>query len=224
MRKRKARQLTLFPERPRRGRPPKPHKDYVPHVKRPPLDKDHAAHITLKLLPRVGTLRTGRLHRVVRAAFVAGCDRFGFRLVHYSVQRDHIHLIAEAGDAAALSRGLQGLAIRIAKGLNRALGTAGHVFRERYHESVLTKAKKAFAALNYVLNNGFRHLRKIGFKVDALFIDPCSSGVYFDGWAPGVLRQRPPPGPRPVVAVRSWVIRDALRRYGPVVPGQIGLA
>src|SRR3989304_4222768 len=79
MRKRKARQLTLFPERPRRGRPPKPHKDYVPHVKRPPLDKDHAAHITLKLLPRVGTLRTGRLHRIVRAAFVAGCDRFGFR-------------------------------------------------------------------------------------------------------------------------------------------------
>jgi REP element-mobilizing transposase RayT len=216
-----ARQLSLFPKRRKMGRPPTRKGDYVPHVSRPPLDKHHAAHITLKLLPHVGTLRTGKLHRVIRAAFVAGCDRFGFRLVHYSVQRDHIHLIAEADDGTALSRGIQGLAIRIAKGLNRVLGTAGRVFRERYHENVLTKGKKAFAALNYVLNNGFRHLRKLGLKVDALFIDPCSSGVYFDGWAPGVLRQRPPPGPRPVVKARSWVIKDGWRRYGPLVPGQI---
>src|SRR5262245_38873287 len=108
----------LLPGFRRRGRRTVADKGYVPHRPRPAINKPFAAHVTLKLLHRFESLRARKLYARVRRAFVAGCDRFGFRLVHYSVQRDHIHLIAEAEDRASLSRGLQGLAIRIAKGIN----------------------------------------------------------------------------------------------------------
>ena len=49
-------------------------------------------------------------------------DRLGVRIVHYSVQRDHLRLIVEATDVRSLSRAMQGLSVRIAKALNRALG------------------------------------------------------------------------------------------------------
>ena len=51
-------------------------------------------------------------------AFRAGAKRFGFRLVHYAILTNHLHFIVEAKDRQALSRGMQGLLIRIARRLN----------------------------------------------------------------------------------------------------------
>ena len=48
-------------------------------------------------------------------AFAGGCERTGFRLVHFSVQSNHVHLIAEGDCRTSLTRGLQGLAIRMAR-------------------------------------------------------------------------------------------------------------
>ncbi|HWV38452.1 MAG TPA: hypothetical protein VN033_08235 [Vulgatibacter sp.] len=50
-----------------------------------------------------------------------GAERFGMRLTHHSVQGNHLHLIVEAKDARALSRGMQGLSIRVAQGMNRLM-------------------------------------------------------------------------------------------------------
>jgi REP element-mobilizing transposase RayT len=49
-------------------------------------------------------------------------------VVHFSVQRDHLHLIVEASDRRALSRGMQGLSIRVARAANGELGRKGRVF------------------------------------------------------------------------------------------------
>ena len=67
-------------------------------------------------------------YRVVRGALDRGAARFGFRLIEFSVQSNHLHLLCEARDRRALARGLQGLLIRIARGLNRLLGRRGRVF------------------------------------------------------------------------------------------------
>ena len=48
-----------------------------------------------------------------------------FRVVHFSVQADHVHLIVEADSRLGLIRGVQGLAVRCAKAINRELGGAG---------------------------------------------------------------------------------------------------
>ncbi|TAJ14476.1 MAG: hypothetical protein EPO68_12715, partial [Planctomycetota bacterium] len=48
----------------------------------------------------------------------AGADRFGFRLIEYSVQSNHVHLLVEVPDRHALTRGAKGLFVRLAKQLN----------------------------------------------------------------------------------------------------------
>jgi hypothetical protein len=95
---------------------------------------------------------------VLRERFRAGKDRFGFRLVDFSVQSNHIHLVCEGNDKRALSRGMQGLAIRLAKGINKRLGRRGKVFACRYHARQLHTPTETRNALIYVLGNYARHV------------------------------------------------------------------
>jgi len=97
------------------------------------------------------------------------------RLVHFSVQGNHMHLIAEAPDEVRLSRGLQGLAVRIARGVNRVMGRTGKVFADRYHEHVLRSGAEVANAVAYVLGNLARHALRRGARVVEGMTDPCSS-------------------------------------------------
>jgi len=161
----------------------------------------------------------------VRRALVAGRERFGFRLVHFSVQRDHLHLLAEAADRRALSRGMQGLSIRVARAINRHLHRSGKVFADRYHARALKTPRAARWALRYVLLNARKHERGAG-AVPFGFVDTCSSAAWFDGFA------RPPElvfGARecrkefrlrhaldsPVVGARTWLLTAGQRRLAP---------
>jgi hypothetical protein len=137
---------------------------------------------------------------------LAAASRAEFRIVEYSVQNDHIHLIAEAEDGHALSGGLRGLAIRLARAVNRVLGRRGRVWDDRYHARALTTPRAVRHALVYVLGN----FRKHGHAGTG--IDPCSSAPWFVGW-----RASHPPsgtGPRPVAAARTWLARVGWRRHG----------
>ena len=84
-------------------------------------------------MPGLPSLRGGRLFSEVRFALAAGRGRFGLRLVHFSVQSNHLHLIVEAADARALARGMQGLLVRVARAVNRTLVRRGRLFADRYH-------------------------------------------------------------------------------------------
>jgi REP element-mobilizing transposase RayT len=109
----------------------------VPHLTRPVLKARHPLHVTLRLLKGIPSLRRSDVRRALEKAFHAGRERFGFGLVHYSIQGNHLHLIVEAEDATALSRGMQGLTIRCARAINRALHRKGKVFVDRFHAHVL---------------------------------------------------------------------------------------
>jgi REP element-mobilizing transposase RayT len=103
----------------------------TPHRKRPALDG--VVHVTQRLCPGLPGMRERGAFEAVRAAIEAGNERDGFRVVAFSVLSNHIHHVVEAESNEALSRGMQGLAIRIAKALNRAWGRTGRVFVERFH-------------------------------------------------------------------------------------------
>jgi putative transposase len=148
-------------------------------------------------------LRSRNACRAVVAALSAAC-REDFRVVHFSVQRDHVHLIVEANDATALSRGMRGLAIRCALGVNRALGRCGALWSDRYHARALATPRMVRNALVYVLQNARKHLALLG-------IDPCSSARWFDGFAdtkPASLSEPPTRLPR------TWLLRVGWRRHG----------
>ena len=93
----------------RAGRPTSPSSG-VSHARREALAGRFPVHVVLRLgdglppLPPLPPLRSRGAFEVLRRSFGAGCDRFGFRLNHYSVQDGHLHLIVEAEDRRALSR------------------------------------------------------------------------------------------------------------------------
>jgi len=135
----------------------------VPHLKRPSLSRHHPVHVTLRLVEGLASLRTRQCYRAVLPALEEARERDGFRVVELSVQSNHLHLIAEADDRVALSRGIQALAIRVAKRLNAALGRRGKVFAQRFHMHVLKTVREVVNAVDYVLSNWFRHAgREVG--------------------------------------------------------------
>jgi REP element-mobilizing transposase RayT len=140
----------------------------VLHRTRPVLQARFPVHVTWRM--RVSGLRTRRCFRALARAFRGGADRFGFRLVHYSVQGNHVHLLVEAESERSLSRGMNGLAVRVAKGINRVLGRSGKVLEDRYHGHILRTPTEVRHARNYLLQNAGRHVGLRG-------VDPFASRV-----------------------------------------------
>ena len=56
-------------------------------------------------------------------------ERTDFRIVHISIQSNHIHLLVEANDPEALARGMQAFQISAARKLNKLLGRTGSYSR-----------------------------------------------------------------------------------------------
>src|SRR5437588_5930572 len=100
----------------------------VPHLSREAISPRHPVHVTMRVQSGVGYLRAYWRARLLEDAFREARLRFGMRIIHYSIQGNHLHLLVEVDSAESLSRGMQGLAIRVAKGLNALSGTKGAVF------------------------------------------------------------------------------------------------
>ena len=91
----------------------------------PPTHDEGALHITMQVVKEVGNLRRQRCMKVLWWAFAEGRERFGFRLVHFAVQSNHIHLVAEVEGREALHKGMKGLSVRTARAVECAAGAAG---------------------------------------------------------------------------------------------------
>jgi REP element-mobilizing transposase RayT len=190
-----------------------PGRPRVPHRPRETTKYRFPVHVTVRLRRDVARLRKYALRAVLRRAFVYGCNKNGFRICHFSIQQNHIHMVCEASDNVALARGVQGWAIRVARGLNRKLGRKGSVFEDRYHFEVIKTPRHCRATLCYVLQNARRH----GERLDTAFhgIDPFSSAWWFDGWKDNEWREGlRPPDLRTVAAPQTWLLREGWRRHG----------
>ncbi|HVS19488.1 MAG TPA: hypothetical protein VMT18_12860 [Planctomycetota bacterium] len=166
-------------------------------------------HVTLRLAPGLPSLRKHATYRELVAALGGGAERFGMRVVHWSVLGNHMHLMVEAGDRLALSRGMQGLSVRLAKALNHWWQRRGRVFADRYHGRALRSPTEVRLALLYVLQNARRH------GIETAGADPYSSGPWFDGWRGGE-RNDPAAVERPawLPAARTWLLARGWRRTG----------
>ena len=118
--------------------------------------------MTLKVRSGLPSLRTVRLVRELERSFAAACERGRFRLVHYSIQNDHVHAIVEATSARNLASGMKSVGSRLARAVNRVFSRRGPVLADRYHRHVLRTPREVRNALAYVLLNARRHLAKVG--------------------------------------------------------------
>jgi REP element-mobilizing transposase RayT len=183
---------------------------------RPPLNHRHPVHVTLSLRESVGNLRTKLRFRAIRRALERGKERFGFRVIQFSAQRDHLHIVAEAQHRVSLSRGLQGLGVRIAKAINRTLARRGQVLRDRYHARALKSPREVRASLVYVLNNARKHGQDRGAVPRDLSDYEFSSAPYFKGWSLDIPWQAQR-GPPPVAEPQSWLLTTGWLRWHPKI-------
>jgi REP element-mobilizing transposase RayT len=219
------------PKRPR-GRPRKGLRAGSPHKTRPELKPRFPVHVVLRVVSAIGSLRKRFMYQAIREATIAVAKRElfdlrdgAFRIVHISIQKDHVHLIVEADNKLALARGMQGFQISAAKHLNRAYSRdlperrRGTVFPDRYHQEIITTRKRARHTLNYVLNNWRKHREDRGELQRAWKVDPFSTGALFMGWKELEGQQfmwplRETYQPLVVYLPRTWLLRDGWQLYG----------
>jgi hypothetical protein len=203
------------------GRKPTGQAKGLPHRARPWHDAAHPVHVTLRVRLGLPSLRSyviaaeilGRFRRHAVGDGALARRRRTFRVVHFSVQPDHLHLIVEGSSKRALGRGLQGLVSWLARRINSRLKRRGRVFSDRYFGRPLATPAEVRRGIVYVLTNCRKHPEPIPDRgteaVEGL--DPCSSAFWFDGW------MRPPPAQRdasPTASPTTWLLRVGWKRRG----------
>jgi hypothetical protein len=149
--------------------------------------------------------------RFSNGLFIGAADSLAAGFCQFSVQHNHVHLVVEAKDPVALARALQGMAIRMAKGLNGLMGRKGAVFADRYHARSLATPTEVRRALVYVLGNARKHLLSVGGRPSGNWMDPYSSATWFTGWAAS---GSPQYGPAPVAPPATWLLVEGYLRAG----------
>ena len=184
--------------------------------------------MTTRIVRGVAYLRGFRIYPAVRRALCAARERLGTRIVQFSIQGDHLHLLVESQDQVALGRAMKGFGVRVARRLNKVVGRSGRVIADRYHARYLRTPTEVRRALIYVLQNGVKHARDEGriSRGPRIWIDPFSSAAYFTGWHERCRRWIPardaPAHPLhrwagstiPVAKPCTWLLRAGWMRAG----------
>ena len=194
----------------------------VAHRRRETVDRHKPVHVTLRVLDSVGRLRRMDAYRAIRQAMLVAHRGTDIRIVHVSIQSNHVHLICEADSRRALSRGMSSLKISAARRLNRVLRRKGAIFADRYHSEVLSCPLQTRNAICYVINNWRKHHEDRG---SAKPLDKFSSAVSFRDWKerPGGFACPAEHEPLPVKDPTSWLLRVGWKKHAAIgcfeVPG-----
>ncbi len=184
------------------------------------MPRDCPSHVTLRVRSGLPSLRSRRFLEVFRQSLREACERGNFRVVHYSVQRNHVHLLVESAGREALGNGMKAVAARLARAANRAFGRSGRALYGRYHLRVLRTPREVRNALAYVLLNARKHWKERHGTPPPVRLDEASSGRWFDGWK----HLLPVPllrGPPEVASPHTWLLAVGWRRHGLVDPGEV---
>ena len=205
------------------GRPPKGARAGSPHKKREAFKPSQPLHIVLRVVGAMGALRRREMYRALRWATIVVAKHEDMRIVHLSIQQNHVHLLVEAQHKQALARGMKAFQISAAKLMNAALGwkvrRRGQVFEDRYHSEVIKTPRQARHALAYVLNNWRKHQQDRGVRARTWLVDPFSSGCSFAGWkqlehATVMWRVPATYDAMAVWLPKTWLLQSGWRRYG----------
>jgi REP element-mobilizing transposase RayT len=159
------------------------------HMKRPGVSLKFPLHVTLRLKEGLPSIRSKFLLKEFKKS-TKNARAFGFYIIHFSIQSNHIHLFAEAESQKGIARGMRALAGRFAKIVRKSAAelrnvgqksgrknaNSGSVFKGRYHLHVLKTPRETRNALEYVLLNQSKH------RNFTEFIDSYSSGDAFTQW------------------------------------------
>jgi REP element-mobilizing transposase RayT len=201
------------------GRKPKGKRSSERHETRPEHDLRHPVHVTIRIVGSISGLRRRDLYLALREATIVTAKRQDFRIVHMSIQRDHLHLIVEADRKESLSKGVQGFSISAARQINKAITArgggrrTGKVISDRFHARALTSPRAVRNTVAYVLNNWRHHGEDRARFTRTWNVDPFSSGAMFFGWkeredSPVLWPLPPTCSPLLVWRPRTWLLQS----------------
>ena len=206
------------PRKKRRGRPPIKHRRASErHKRRAVLPAKTPVLVTMRAEKSLGQLRRRKIYQAIRKAMMQAFAKAKIRIVHLSIQRDHLHAIVEANGRSDLARGIQGFQVSAARHINRACGREGRVFADRYHADQLRKPKMVRNAIAYVLNNWRKHGEDRG---SIMSIDPYASAVNFAQWKVNP-RVVPLDEPLTVSLPTFWLLTVGWTRHGLIDPDEV---
>jgi REP element-mobilizing transposase RayT len=175
-------------------------------------------HVTLRTVRDHPRLRQRCYYEAIRRVLVRYLEGADFRIVHISIQSNHLHLIGEATSKRALTRGMQSFAINAARAINAAWGRGGKVLAYRYDSRQLKTRSYARNAIAYVLNNWRRHHEDFfDGAARAAKLDEYSSAISFDGWT-RKFKRPPDHDPLPVSKPRTDLLMFGWRSCGLIEP------
>jgi REP element-mobilizing transposase RayT len=188
------------------------------HRRRPELSSAHPVHVTLRMDRRRPDLRNHHIYNRVKRVLRAFLGRDDFRVVHISIQANHLHMLVEADDRHALSRNMKSFAIRMQHALRERYGCK--LFSHRYHAVQIKTARQARRALAYVLNNWRRHRLDWDDRGRLLpaKLDEFSSALAFKGWRGYAFVAPVGYEVMPVSAPRTWLLAAGWRDVGLIDP------
>ncbi len=180
----------------------------VAHERRPRLSPHDPLHVTARLADGLPSLRQDAEITIFRSVLTQLIDRPNFRIVEYSVQSNHIHLIVEIDAPDALTNGMRSLMSRLVANWNRLWRRRGSVFPSRFHVHALRTPAEVRHALLYVLNNHYKHGGR-----PTRTLDPFASGAWFDGWMESFTIEGIDDIPIHLMPAQTWLLKSGWRRH-----------
>lgn len=149
-------------DRPGSGRP-RVHSSGVSHSAREKVNNKLPLHINFKYK---STVRSEYILRSLERG-IENASNHCLEVSYFTLQSNHVHLIAEAKDNKSLSSGMRAITVTLARALNK-----GNFQTERYHLHVLKTPLEVKNAIHYVLHNDIKHNN----KTNAKFTKKISNG------------------------------------------------
>lgn len=140
--------------RPNAGRP-RIHSKDVSHATREKVSARLPLHINFKYKTYIRT----EVFLEIMAVAIQNASKHTFETICFTIQSNHIHIIAEAKDNIVLEKGMRSITNTIVKRLKK-----GSIQMERYHLHVLKNPTEVRYAILYVLNNDVKHTGRLNKK------------------------------------------------------------
>lgn len=130
------------------------------HSPRPKFPGKYPLHVNMKIINGLPNLRTKKRFQLIKRAILKSRKK-GLNIIHFCIQKNHIHLLLEVSNKQKLGRGMQSFCTSLAKSINNSIKRNGQVFIDRYHLHILKTPLEVKNALRYIFINREKHLKRI---------------------------------------------------------------
>jgi REP element-mobilizing transposase RayT len=134
------------------------HDKAIRHIGRPKFIKPRSLHLTIKVRENKADIKTKRLLKALHHA-IKRARLKDLKIIHYSLEHNHVHLLAEANSDKILKTGMQAFGISFSKAINRTKKLNGTVYKHRYHFRRISSSRELKNVLHYIFSNGIKHGR-----------------------------------------------------------------